>query len=213
MSKLDYITISIVGICIMAILFLVYKMTNVFGGDKQKDKTEIAADKVETEDDEVYDYEIDNNVDSTGTPSTNGNAVSDKTTVSKPATTSVPADKSETSASETAAEDDVDVAIKKANGTKSTTNPASAATEATEKATYSEGKYMVLAGSFSQKASAESQVKKLNKMGYENAHMEIFDRGKYAVVLVDRFENMADAEKMVKKLSGDGVKSYVKAKN
>ena len=70
-----------------------------------------------------------------------------------------------------------------------------------------------LAGSFSKKAFAESQVKKLNKLGYDNARVEMFDRGKYAVVLVDRFGNMAQAEKMVKALSADGVKSYVKMKS
>ena len=209
MSKLDYVTIAIVGICIMAILFLVYKMTNVFNNDKQADQTEISADSVETEDDAVYDYEIDETVDSTEASAPAGNAASDKSATTKPATTSVPADKAETSASDTPSEDDVVAPVDKTTNKK----PASSASDTAEKTTYSEGKYMVLAGSFTQKASAEAQVKKLKKMGYENAHLEIFDRGKYAVVLVDRFSNMAEAERLVKKLSGDGVKSYVKAKS
>lgn len=207
MSKLDYVTIAIVGICIMAILFLVYKMTNVFNTDKQADQTEISADSVETEDDAVYDYEIDETVDSTETSAPAGNAASDKSAATKPATTSVPADKAETAASDTPSEDDVTPAEK------TTSKPASSTSDTAEKTTYSEGKYMVLAGSFKQKSSAEAQVKQLKKMGYNNARLEIFDRGKYAVVLVDRFGNMAEAERLVKKLSGDGVKSYVKAKS
>lgn len=208
MSKLDYVTIAIVGICILAIVFLVYKMTNVFNGDSSKDKTEIPADSVETEDDSVYDYEIDNNVDSTGGQS------SGTTTTTQPATTTTtPADKAGTSASSAPAEDDAPTTTSNSGGTKSTTSAGSATTDSEPKANYSEGKFMVLAGSFSKKAFAEAQVKKLDKLGYDNARVEIFDRGKYAVVLVDRFDNMAEAERLVKKLSGDGVKSYVKIKS
>lgn len=207
MSRLDYVTIAIVGICILAILFLVYKMTNVFNGENPKDKTEIAVDSVETEDDGVYDYEIDKNVDSTGTA--NGNTASDKTSTTKPSTTSTPSDNEETSASSAPAEDDAT----ETTSTKPATNTGSSDSDNSEKATYSNGKFMVLAGSFTKKALAESQVKKLNKLGYDNARVELFDRGKYAVVLVDRFSNMAEAERTVKKLNGDGVKSYVKIKS
>lgn len=207
MSKLDYVTIAIVGICILAIVFLVYKMTNVFNGDSSKDKTEIPADSVETEDEGVYDYEIDNNVDSTAGQS------SGTTTTTQPATTTTPSDKAGTSASSAPAEDDAPTTTSNSGGTKSTTSTGSASTDSEPKTNYSEGKFMVLAGSFSKKAFAEAQVKKLDKMGYDNARVEIFDRGKYAVVLVDRFDNMAEAERLVKKLSGDGVKSYVKIKS
>ncbi len=207
MSKLDYVTIAIVGICILAIVFLVYKMTNVFNGDSSKDKTEIPADSVETEDEGVYDYEIDNNVDSTGGQS------SGTTTTTQPTTTTTPSDKAGTSASSAPAEDDAPTTTSNSGGTKSTTSTGSTSTDSEPKTNYSEGKFMVLAGSFSKKAFAEAQVKKLDKMGYDNARVEIFDRGKYAVVLVDRFDNMAEAERLVKKLSGDGVKSYVKIKS
>ncbi len=210
MSKLDYVTIAIVGICIMAILFLVYKMTNVFSGEKAKDKTEIATDSVESEDEDVYDYEIDQNVDSTGT--TAGGAVSDKTTTTKPST-SVPSNKGESSASDAPAEDDNVITTGKTGGTKATTNSGTTTSDTADKPAYSQGKYMVLAGSFSQKAFADAQVKDLKKLGYKNAQVEIFDRGKYAVVLVDRFNNMAEAERLVKKLGSNGVKSYVKTKS
>lgn len=207
MSKLDYVTIAIVGICIMAILFLVYKMTNVFNGNKEKPATEIAADSTEAEDEDVYDYEIDQNVDSTGTGA--GSTASDKTS----ATQQPAASTKETSASSAPAEDDA-VEEPAANTTKpAKTSAGSSASDTAEHTDFSEGKYMVLAGSFSKKAGAEAQVKSLKKLGYDNAKLEIFDRGKFAVVVVDRFDNMADAERLVKKLNGDSVKSYVKAKS
>lgn len=212
MSKLDYVTIAIVGICIMAILFLVYKMTNVFKEGKQTEKTEIAADSVETEAEDVYDYEIDESVDSTGSTSSKGNAVSDQTTATKPATTSVPAEKAETSAANTKGEDEIEDAVEEATGVKSTKPSKSSAGEEAS-STYAGGKYMVIAGSFKIKESADKTVAKLKKLGYENARVELFDHGKYAVVLVDRFDNMAEAERLVKKLGGDSVKSYVKAKS
>ncbi|MBI1223624.1 MAG: hypothetical protein GC192_00170 [Bacteroidetes bacterium] len=198
MSRLDYVTVAIVGICILAIAFLVYKMTNVFNAEKPKDNTEIASDSVETEDDSVYDYEIDQNVDS------NGVAATDKTSTTKPANTT------EQSATNAPAEDDEE---KVPSSTSTTTHSGSSASDSSEKTNASSGKYMVLAGSFTKKALADAQVKKLNKLGYNHAQVEIFDRGKYAVVLVDRFGNMADAERTVKKLNGDGVKSYVKIKS
>ncbi len=210
MSKLDYVTIAIVGICIMAILFLVYKMTNVFKDGKQPDKTEIAADNVESED--VYDYEIDETVDSTSDQGAKGNAVSDQSTATKPATTSVPADKAETSVADTKGEDEVQEAVEEATGAK-TTKPAKPIAGETAEATYPDGKYMVIAGSFKVKESADKTVSKLRKLGYDNARVELFDRGKFAVVMVDRFGNMAEAERLVKKLGGDGIKSYVKAKS
>lgn len=78
---------------------------------------------------------------------------------------------------------------------------------------YPSGKYMVISGGFSVKASADILVTKLHKLGYENARVEPFDRGKYAAVIVDRFDNMSEAERLVKKLKEDGIKSYVKAKS
>ncbi|MEZ4935043.1 MAG: hypothetical protein R2788_23290 [Saprospiraceae bacterium] len=55
-------------------------------------------------------------------------------------------------------------------------------------------------------------MQQLKKLGYNNATVENFDRGKYDVILVDRFDNMAAAERLVKDLKAEGIKSYVKAK-
>ncbi|MEL7117892.1 MAG: SPOR domain-containing protein [Bacteroidota bacterium] len=64
----------------------------------------------------------------------------------------------------------------------------------------SQGDFMVLAGSFKQKVNAETQVSKLKKLGYSNASVELFNRGAYAVALVDRYDTMADAEALKNEL-------------
>ena len=199
MSRLDYLTIAIVGACILAIIFLVYKMTDLFNSGKQDDKIESLKDSVETETDDVYDYEIEENVDSTG-----GSAASDKTTPSASASstttstpsTAAPTTEKELDASTSPSEDDGDSSGKSYGGNYS----------------YPGGAFMVIAGAFTQKASARKEVDRLKKKGYATAGLEIFDRGKYAVVLVDQFGNMADAERLVKKLQGEGIKAYIKMK-
>lgn len=201
MSRLDYLTIAIVGACILAIIFLVYKMTDLFSGGKQDDKIEAVRDTVETEEDDVYDYEIDENVDSTS-----GNVATDNTTASNPAT-STPSTKPATTNTTTSAEKEVD-----ASSTAAEDDGASDGKSYGGNYTYPGGDFMVIAGAFTQKASARREVERLKKKGYSTAGLEIFDRGKYAVVLVDQFGNMADAERLVKKLEGDGVKAYIKMK-
>lgn len=75
------------------------------------------------------------------------------------------------------------------------------------------GKYMVLAGSFTIRANADKLVNRLKAQGYSNARVEIFDRGKYAVVLVDRFDNLNEARDLQQRLNADGVDSYVKLRS
>ncbi len=192
MSKLDYITVAIVAACILAIIFLVYKMTDLFNDGEGTDKIETVQDSVELEDDVIYDYEIDDAVDSTGA----GQSAADTETTSQPATTTPVT-------STTSSPEKSNIPTPKSTETERITSSS---------ATSSGGKFMVFGGTFTQKALANEQVAKLKKMGYQNASIEIFDRGKYAVVLVDRFEYMADAERLVKKLKTDGITCYIKTK-
>ena len=57
MSRLDYITIGIVAACILAIIFLVYKMTDLFKDQPTTDPTETTTDIVEEEGDDLYNYD------------------------------------------------------------------------------------------------------------------------------------------------------------
>ncbi|RMF04464.1 MAG: SPOR domain-containing protein, partial [Bacteroidetes bacterium] len=80
-------------------------------------------------------------------------------------------------------------------------------------ASTSTGRYLVIAGSFVQRANADRQAAKLRRLGYSNTEVRIFDRGKHAVVLVDRFNRLSDANQLVRKLAEDGIESFVKEKN
>lgn len=74
----------------------------------------------------------------------------------------------------------------------------------------SEGRYMVISGSFKQRANAENHAANLQKLGYSNAAMHIFDRGAYAVVLVDRFDNLNEANQLKERLKSEhSIESYV----
>ena len=193
MSRLDYITIGIVAACILAIIFLVYKMTDLFGGEPTSDSIENTTKKVEEEGDSTtYDYKIDEEKKEVGEATTDDSANTNAANGNDTKTTS------DNSATKTNEEDEVRTPV-------NTDRPTSTITRST-------GKYMVIAGTFSKKASAQQQLKKLKGMGFNNASIEPFDRGKFDVVLVDRFDNMAAAERLVKDLKAEGVSSYVKAK-
>jgi len=203
MSKLDYVTIAIVAICILAIVFFVYKMTDLFGDKKAADKIENVVQQVETEDD-IYDgsesetEEADDTSDETTSTEdeSNGSAATDEDNAP--------------SSSEEDLEDEEDYdegssASENENVTKLEDIKPTGSYSST-------GKYMVIAGTFTKRGNAKNHAASLRGMGYEHANVESFDRGKYAVVLVDRFNTMSSAERLVTSLKKDGVKSYVKAK-
>ncbi len=194
MSRLDYITIAIVIACILAIIFLVYKMTDLFTDKPAVNPVEIEGGTVEQEDSTTYNYNID---EETGT---NGEAATDSK-----AATSAGQDKNPgtTTTTTTPAADEEEERTPVANPEK-TTPP--------KRPSSSSGKFMVIAGTFSQSVHAKAQLQHLKKLGFTNATIENFDRGKYDVILVDRFDNMAAAERLVKDLKAEGVSSYVKAK-
>ncbi len=182
MSRLDYITIAIVAACILAIIFLVYKMTDLFGDEPVVNPIETTSNPVE--EDSTYQYNVDD------VENENGGADTDTDPNTSEAN---PSDAQENPSTDDGQQDDEPA---------KTPPPTS----------YSSGKFMVIAGTFSKSSLAKSHAAKLKGMGFSNARVEPFDRGKYDVVLVDRFDNMASAERLVKDLKADGIASYVKAK-
>ncbi len=84
--------------------------------------------------------------------------------------------------------------------------------EAETRTTSSSGAYMVLAGSFKEKINAETMVAKLRKAGFENASVEMFDRGAFAVALVDRFDSYREANALVKSLEKKGIEATIHKK-
>lgn len=106
-------------------------------------------------------------------------------------------------------------ATEKTSSTSSQPKPASSTTTAkggTPTSYNSTGEFMVVAGSFSMRYNAETQVKKLKQLGYNNARVEIFNGGALATALVDRFDNYDRAKSLVNELKGKGVDSFVKKK-
>jgi cell division septation protein DedD len=75
--------------------------------------------------------------------------------------------------------------------------------------TYSEGKYMVIAGTFRQMANADRMVSRLRKMGYNETRISKFDRGKYAVALVNRFSSLNSARQLERDLESKGIDAEV----
>lgn len=72
--------------------------------------------------------------------------------------------------------------------------------------TSSNGKYLVIGGSFSTKGNANTFVKQLSKLGYEDAEVVVFDRSKkYHTVSVARFDSKTDASKLVGALKSKGI--------
>ncbi len=191
MSRLDYITIAIVAACILAIIFLVYKMTDLFNEQPVVDPIESEVDKVEQED-STYNYNIDEDSPEEGEASTDTEPTS---------SADENADSDSNNSSTTSDYDEEDKTPPPTNTISSSQTPRP-----------SSGRYMVIAGTFAQKASAKKQLQKLKKMGYSDATIEPFDRGKFDVVLAGRFDNMADAERLVKDLTAEDIKSYVKMK-
>jgi hypothetical protein len=69
----------------------------------------------------------------------------------------------------------------------------------------SSGDYLVLAGSFRYRDHAETVARQLRKKGYSGAKVELFNRGAFANVLVDRFDSYSEAQALVVQLKNDGV--------
>lgn len=60
--------------------------------------------------------------------------------------------------------------------------------------------YLVWGGSFSTRLGAEEEQAKFKKLGYSKAEVSLFDKGKYAVVIVGRYPTQAQAQALVNEL-------------
>ncbi|MEM9990536.1 MAG: SPOR domain-containing protein [Bacteroidota bacterium] len=74
------------------------------------------------------------------------------------------------------------------------------------------GDFMVLAGSFREEINAEREATRLRKLGFQRTRVERFDKGAFAVLVVDRFTSRGQAEALTKDLAKQSVDSYVKLK-
>lgn len=74
------------------------------------------------------------------------------------------------------------------------------------------GKYMVLAGSYLIEGNAKVMMNKLEKLGYDNTEMVVFDMSQYHSVCAARLGNYNDAMQLSKELKRRGIDNYVHTK-
>lgn len=181
MSKLDYLTIIIVGVCLAAVVFIMFKVADL---GKTKNPLHPA-----TEQEQVIDNEESGVPEDAYTPPpapaadepaerSSQPAIKWEKKESDPAEDNLPEDQYE--------EPDAPPAINRT------------------------GDFLVLAGSFRLRSGAEAEVQRLQQLGYRNAEVTLFNNGAFAAVLVDRFRDLGKAEALVAELQSDhGVEAYV----
>jgi len=233
MSRLDYVTVGIVAVCLAALGFLVYKTVGLMNGN------------AETEPQATMDYVDPYPIDSTGKDTTSftdpafssvddagvtdyseeddkiRDIVSDSKTTAKSGTESTKKTenvKPEVKKTETAPKTtETKKPVETAKGTTST-KPKETTTVKPKETTTVKPKvatepYFVQAGAFSARANAETLVKELKKLGYTDAKVEMTKSSAKALVVVDYFSKRSDADALVKTLkSKDNIDALVKSK-
>lgn len=212
MRRLDLFTVGIIAVCLAAAGVLIYIGAKKFMGnsndlvDNQAGFTTVF-DEIDTTDANIGVTDVTANDDPANTSTTDYGDEDldfdwlDNETKSTPKTTTSNASKPKSNTSTST----------KNTATTSTTTPKSSNNSAVAVKT---GDFMVLAGSFSKRENADNHVSDLKKKGYNNSRVEIFDKGAFAVVLVDRFSSESDARTLVKELKDKHkIESYVKRKD
>ncbi len=190
MSKLDFLTIAIVAVCIFALGFLVYKLINrnELTNPAITNTTEARPDEY-AEDDNTYTFDDEGDIVSDSTanaqPGGSEDLDDDELTTNDVFTEDTPAEE------DPIGDDKID------------DSPSASA---------SYGSYLVLAGSYTERINAETQVNRLKGMGYSDARVEIFNRGRLAVALVDRFDSYSQANTLKKELLDKGIEAIVQKK-
>ncbi len=192
MSRLDYLTIVIVAVCVAALIYLIYMTTNLLGGEPE-------AAVANTEEQVQQDFPEEDTL-------TYGQGYYEGADTSSAG--------AGYGAEETYAEGaaDEEYATPAYEEAAETGERAPLEQQAPSYSTVGKGEYMVLAGTFRYKANAEAMQRSLEKMGYSGSSVELFDRGAYAVVLVGRYADLSDARALKAELSGKGVQAYVQQK-
>jgi len=76
----------------------------------------------------------------------------------------------------------------------------------------SSGRYLLLAGSYLIEDNAQQMVRKLNKIGYANAEVVVFDMSQYHSVCAGRYTSLSSAKQESSALKRKGVDNYVHTK-
>lgn len=190
MSKLDYLTMVIVAVCLAAVIFIgvkVYNLGNTQHPLEEPPQQELADNRSESPADDDIARE----------PSPAGKPEEDRA-----ASPSVEWDVDD---------DEVTPSLEQDIPEKEYDTP-SESPAAVSSGTGS-GVFLVLAGSFRLRSGAEAEVQRLKKLGYEHAEVTLFNSGTFAAVLVDRFDRVENAQKLVNELqTKHRIEAYVHEK-
>lgn len=194
MSRLDYLTIGIVALCIAALIYLVYRYVNLPHSAANTTTTTIV-DKDSTQ------FQKD---DTSGFPAedTSENNQPGPGAVVEPEPEVAPEKKTPVQPK----------TEKPAAPEPKPITPAAVENNSSETSGLSAGRYMVIGGTFEQVSHAQKQLRKIQNAGYPNARVEKFNRGAYASILVDRFEQSSDANALAKTLKSKGFDAMVLVK-
>lgn len=220
MSKLDWFTILVIAVCVLAIGALIWNMKGLLGSG-QKANTEISEDYTDPEisdsDSETYDINIDGDADgdngiSDNEPNSSGEAGSISTQ------TGTPREVNEYDLNDNESNTDTGIEVDNRSENDSQSEGSSGAISQRINTNTSpqdvrinkrSGDYMVIVGSYKQMTSAERMKKMLRSKGYRDTEIELFDNGSYARVIVGRYSDYDSAIDLQADLIADGFKDLI----
>lgn len=211
MSRLDYVTIAIVAVCVAALVYLIYMTTNLLGDSGESPATTETTAPAESEDTGEDTYYFD---DRGGTEAEEPGGSLEE---------SSPAGADEASNYDYRNDENLDEGSSSAAAAKPEETDAGASRPAEENYTGTKGApssntgsaggaYMVIGGTFSSEENARKREKAFRDLGYTNVTLEPFDRGKYTAVMVGRFNSLGEAQSLVSELKSKGQEAYIKKK-
>jgi len=229
MSKLDWFTILVIAVCILAIGALIWNAKNLYQGSKNPADTEISENfndgETDLGEDDEYDVNIDGDADGDNAVTTNGtssgNADGTINYDSDIAREAAEADAEEArmaerEAAEAAARENSAVSERINTNTSPSSQSGinnggnSSATAARRAATSSsKGAFMVIIGSYRAMVSAERMLRSVKAKGYGEARIKKFDNGTFARVLVGRRKSLNSARDLQAELVSDGFKDVI----
>lgn len=96
----------------------------------------------------------------------------------------------------------------KASSTPQKSNPV----RQTSSSSYSDDKYLVIAGSYLIKDNAEKMVDKLKNLGFYDAEIVTFDMSQYYSISAGRYDDYAMASNVASQVKNNGIDCYVHTK-
>ena len=181
MSKIDYITIAVVVICISLLGLVFWKVADLNWTEENIQETE---ESVQVDDAEEAAPFLDENYDVT-------DFVAEDSASDAMETTPVVVPEEEKTKEKVNIKEPV-IETKQVKVAEKV--------EAIAPVNTLKEEYLVWGGSFSTRLGAEEEQAKFKKLGYNKAEVSLFDKGKYAVVIVGRYPTQAQAQALVNEL-------------